>query len=440
MDFQRRVCTVVILLLLGAGCTQNPDSVQWKVTKQHQVTQESHWKTSEKFAEQTRDANEQQVQLLSKVVDILKDKQGSSIELETPFPKYFGSAGTMTLEIPDPPVDDSSGASVPDGPEPARADAASTDDAASEQKPRYLVMYTASWCGACRQWKDNERAAIEAAGFIVEEYDTDARPDLKRQHGITTLPSFHVCDSAKRTVTSNLLTGYWSSGLLLQKLRATGVRSTAPQSPPLSPQSSSAGPIITRPGWGTVDLRTYSMPDCNCNMCREIRALQRANGYPVREYGSRQPARKINWFRINVQPAQEAIGDHEMYESLKYLNLTKSDVFGEIGCGDGRVLIEAHLKSGCYCVGIELDPKQAERAKVNVRNAGLSEFIDIIEGDARDFRPADHGITAGYVYLYPDLLEELSPMLQQIPRLASPWHPVAGMEGEKRGNIYLYES
>jgi len=226
-----------IALLVIAGCQPQADSVRWKVTKKHQVTQESHWKASEKFAEQTRDANEQQVQLLSEVVDILKDKQSSSIELETPFPEDLGSAETTTLEIPDPPVDDSSGVSVPDGPEPARADAASPEDPVSEQKQRYLVMFTASWCGVCDQWKRDERASIEAAGFTIEIYDVDKRPDLKRKFGITSLPSFRVCDTATRTVIGNPLTGYWSSGLLLQKLRATGVRSTAPQSPPPEPST-----------------------------------------------------------------------------------------------------------------------------------------------------------------------------------------------------------
>ena len=84
------------------------------------------------------------------------------------------------------------------------------------------------------------------------------------------------------------------------------------------------------------------------------------------------------------------------------------------------------------------DDQWAERAKVNVRNAGLADHIDIIEGDARQFRPADHGVTVAYAYLYPDLLAELRSMLETIPRLVTPWHPVDGMDGEQHGNVWVY--
>lgn len=308
--------------------------------------------------------------------------------------------------------------------------------AATTAQQFYLVMWTASWCGPCQQWKRNEKAKLEAAGFEVVQIDGDQQPDKVRQYGITTYPSFQWYDRSTKGRVGNRFVGYRTAQQLQNKL-PTMQQASVPTSTPIVTQA--PNPIITRPGWGTVDLRTYSRPDCNCAMCQGIRRLQRQNGFPVQEYRPRwQMMERGRWFKTSVQPAHEPVSNPEMEEALHHANLKKSDVFADIGCGDGRVLIEAHLRSGCRCVGIEIDPEQAERAKVNVRNAGLADHIDIIEGDARQFRPADHGVTVAYAYLYPDLLADLRPMLETIPRLVTPWHPVDGMDGEQHGNVWVY--
>ena len=297
----------------------------------------------------------------------------------------------------------------------------------------YLVMWTSKSCGPCVRWELQEQPYLQAQGIEVVKIDVAAHRDKAEQYNVTTTPSFEWCVRSTKKVASTRFVGYRTAMELLQG-------KPKQQSKPANQQASTpkrATPVV-QTQWGTINLQTYSNPGCNCAMCQGIRALQRQNGYPVQEYRGQTRTRRRTWFKASVQPAQEPVSEPELQQALELLNLKESDVFADIGCGDGRVLIEAHLLSGCRCVGIEIDPAQAERAKVNVRNAGLSDHIDIIEGDARQFQPAGHGVTAAVAYLYPDLLAELQPMLETIPRLATPWHPVDGMQGEQHGNVWVY--
>lgn len=55
----------------------------------------------------------------------------------------------------------------------------------------------------------------------------------------------------------------------------------------------------------------------------------------------------------------------------------------DLGCGDGRVLIEAAQLLGCHGVGYELDPGLADIARGEVKRAGVSDLVEIVTGDAR---------------------------------------------------------
>jgi hypothetical protein len=74
-----------------------------------------------------------------------------------------------------------------------------------------------------------------------------------------------------------------------------------------------------------------------------------------------------------------------------------------------------------------------------VEKAGLSHMITIITGDVMDFIPTDHGVTAAVAYLYPDLLEKLSPALQQIAIVATPYHSVPGLPMKQFGDVWIYD-
>ena len=65
----------------------------------------------------------------------------------------------------------------------------------------YLAMWTASYCGPCRNWKASEKAKIEAAGFRVVQYEMtkteNSRLYADASRGdrqIKNLPTFVWCE------------------------------------------------------------------------------------------------------------------------------------------------------------------------------------------------------------------------------------------------------
>lgn len=187
---------------------------------------------------------------------------------------------------------------------------------------------------------------------------------------------------------------------------------------------------VVQTQWGTIDLETYHR-NCNCPMCRGIRALQAQ--YRTMSIERSEP-------EYNPDTGQEACPDETIDQALDLLQLTPSDTLADLGCGDGRVMIRAVRRHGCRAVGIEIDSTMADCARLRVAKAGLSDRINIITGDALNFRPADHCVTAVYCYLYPNLLEKLSGTIQIVSRAVTPFHPVAGLSGKRVGDVYVYNN
>ena len=124
--------------------------------------------------------------------------------------------------------------------------------------------------------------------------------------------------------------------------------------------------------------------------------------------------------------------------SIKVMNLTPSDVFADLGCGDGRAMIAAVQASGCEAVGVEIDPEKAKEAWENIKKAGLESKCKIIIGDARNFDQSRWGVTALYCYLYPELLAELRDKFQGVRIGVTPYHSVDGLTMKSVGDLWVY--
>ncbi len=131
-------------------------------------------------------------------------------------------------------------------------------------------------------------------------------------------------------------------------------------------------------------------------------------------------------------------------EAISIANLNASDVVSELGSGDGKTAIKMVQTSGCQVIGVEIDPVLVAESRANIKAAGLSDKITIIEGDVRNFDPENHGVkgvpptTVVYAYLYPELLNEIKPALLSGRIAICPGHKADGIDMKLVGQCWVY--
>jgi len=134
---------------------------------------------------------------------------------------------------------------------------------------------------------------------------------------------------------------------------------------------------------------------------------------------------------------------------LDSIELGREDIFYDLGCGDGRVVVEVAKRFPVKkAVCIEARRDLVEEAKKKAVEAGVSDRVVIIHGDF--FKVPIRDATVVYMYLLTSVNEALKPKLErelregariitldfQIPG----WKPVEIL-GEKAGwqrTLYVY--
>lgn len=96
---------------------------------------------------------------------------------------------------------------------------------------------------------------------------------------------------------------------------------------------------------------------------------------------------------------------------LQLAKVSASDIIYDLGCGDGRIVIEAAKSRGARGVGIDIDPERIAEANANARAAGVVPRVQFRQDDLfqTDFREA----TVVTLYLLPSLNVKLRPRLQR---------------------------
>jgi SAM-dependent methyltransferase len=134
---------------------------------------------------------------------------------------------------------------------------------------------------------------------------------------------------------------------------------------------------------------------------------------------------------------------------LELANIRPGETVYDLGCGDGRILIEAAQRYKAKAIGIEISPKIAAEARVHIKKAGVADQARVIEGDLlhADLTGAD----VVTIYLATSLNRELRPRLEKFlkpgARVVSHDYAVPGWkatqvvqaEGRQKHSIYLYE-
>jgi cyclopropane fatty-acyl-phospholipid synthase-like methyltransferase len=71
-------------------------------------------------------------------------------------------------------------------------------------------------------------------------------------------------------------------------------------------------------------------------------------------------------------------------DMLKFGNVSSSDVVYDLGCGDGRFLLQAALQYKARGVGVEIEPDLVAAFEAAVAAQHLESLITVISGDLRE--------------------------------------------------------
>ena len=112
---------------------------------------------------------------------------------------------------------------------------------------------------------------------------------------------------------------------------------------------------------------------------------------------------------------------------------TSKDVVYDLGCGDGRIVIEAAKRFGAHGVGLDIDPSLITLARERAREAGVGHLVELRVEDVlkADVSPA----TVVMLFLSPrgnaKLEERLRTQLRPGSRIISHCHPMEDWAPDK---------
>jgi hypothetical protein len=92
------------------------------------------------------------------------------------------------------------------------------------------------------------------------------------------------------------------------------------------------------------------------------------------------------------------------------------DLLVDIGCGDGRIIVEAAATRGCRAVGVEHDPRLVAQARRRIADAGLTERVEVIDAFVDDSSP----LPEGSVYMVFVPVDAASALVRRLIRDVAP--------------------
>lgn len=94
---------------------------------------------------------------------------------------------------------------------------------------------------------------------------------------------------------------------------------------------------------------------------------------------------------------------------MDFAGVTSDDVVVDLGCGDGRLVIEAARRRGCRARGIEADAELVAVARQSATDSEVGDLVTIDHGDAATVSLS--GATVVFVFLPADVVAMLVPTL-----------------------------
>ncbi len=104
---------------------------------------------------------------------------------------------------------------------------------------------------------------------------------------------------------------------------------------------------------------------------------------------------------------------HDIVEQmLDMADVKKDDVVYDLGCGDGRIVVQAAKKRGCHGVGFEVVHDLAEQGRQAAKENKVEHLVQIKEEDL--FEADLSKATVLPMYLLPEMLKRLKPKLAKL--------------------------
>ncbi len=115
---------------------------------------------------------------------------------------------------------------------------------------------------------------------------------------------------------------------------------------------------------------------------------------------------------------------------LEMVEMDRTDILYDLGCGDGRIVILAATKYGVRGIGIDIDPQRIKEANAAAKRAGVEKMVEFRLGDVTkvDFSKA----TVITLYLLEESNGLLRPLFDKLLRpgtmVVSHNYPIPGWE------------
>ncbi len=98
-----------------------------------------------------------------------------------------------------------------------------------------------------------------------------------------------------------------------------------------------------------------------------------------------------------------------VYNMLKLAQPGPTDMVYDLGCGDGRILIEAVKLYGARGVGLDIDPERIAESRANAKAAGVADRVRFRLQDLFEADISESSVVT--LYLLPELNLKLRPKL-----------------------------
>lgn len=104
--------------------------------------------------------------------------------------------------------------------------------------------------------------------------------------------------------------------------------------------------------------------------------------------------------------------DPVVEQMVEMAELKEGDLAYDLGCGDGRIIIAAALKTKCRGIGLDIDPQRIAEARENAKLHGVEHLVEFRQQDifTADLSDAD----AVLMYVLPWMTRKLIPQLRQL--------------------------